>query len=298
MSSVFSIKRRRATPTTLLYSAKPKVGKTTKLIELSKNLIINLEVNGSSFLKGVNVIDCSQILSATEADITKLLTRRVETKVLDIADIFSPVERMKALELILKSLIKLGKPYDYVSLDTITQADLDAEWAGTEMYMDSLQGKSWNRVNQPGIPSSKWPRLQYGDPEYQSVIEIGQNGWRWSRTVMVDLLNLSRQASNKCTIYVCHVKDKMLSKGDKGEVMIKDIALTGAVADIYSRNVDAIASVTRDADQLMISFKGNEDRTGGNRGDIGNYEGVFDWDKIFPAEEAATVEEEEEAEAN
>lgn len=282
--SVFAIKKRRVNPATLLYSAKPKIGKTTKLTELKKNLIIELEKNGADFLKGVDIIDASKILDASVDDIKSLLLTDVKTKVLDIADITDPSLRNKALNRILNALIKLGRPYDYVSIDTITQCDIDAEWAGTELYMDSLQGKSFNRQQVAGQPSTKWPRLKYGDPEYQSVIEIGQNGWRWSRSVMVDLLNLSRQASAKCTIYVCHIKDKMLSKGDKGEVFVKDIALTGAVGDIYSRNVDAIASVYKDEDQLMITFKGNEDKTGGNRGDIGSYEGVFDWEKLFVKE--------------
>jgi len=282
--SVFTVKRRRVNPATMLYSAKPKIGKTTKLSELPKNLIINLEKNGADFLKNVEIIDATRFLNASVEDIKELLIGDIKTKVLDIADIVNPDERHKALTRILNALIKLGRPYDYVSIDTITQADIDAEWAGTELYMDSLQGKSFNREQIQGQPSTKWPRLKYGDPNYQSVIEIGQNGWRWSRTIMVDLLNLSRQASKKCTIYVCHIKDKMLSKGDKGEVFVKDIALTGAVADIYSRNVDAIASVWKDEDQLIISFKGNEDKTGGNRGDIGSYEGPFEWDKLFVEE--------------
>lgn len=286
MSSVFTVKKRRVNPATMLYSAKPKIGKTTKLAELPNNLIISMEKNGADFLKGVDIIDASGILSASVKDITGLLTDDIKTKVLDIADIADPCERHKALNRILNALIKLGRPYDYVSLDTITQADIDAEWAGTELYMDSLQGKSFNREQIQGQPSTKWPRLKYGEANYQSVIEIGQNGWRWSRSVMVDLLNLSRQASKKCTIYVCHIKDKMLSKGDKGEVFVKDIALTGAVADIYSRNVDAIASVWKDEEhnQLIISFKGNEDKTGGNRGEIGDYEGEFKWDKLFVKE--------------
>jgi hypothetical protein len=279
--STFTIKPKRVIPDTLLYSAKPKIGKTTQLGKLKNNLIISMEKNGADFLEGIDVIDCSGILTASVEDITNLLTKDVKTKVLDIAEIHNPADRIKALNRILNALIKLGKPYDYVSIDTITQADMDAEWAGTELYMDSLQGKAFNRQQLPGQPSTKWPRLSYGDAEYQSVIEIGQNGWRWSRTVMVDLLNLSRGAAKVCTIYVSHIKDKMLSKGDKGEVFIKDIALTGAVADIYARNVSAIGSVYKDEDQLLISFKGNEDKTGGNRGKIGSYEGVFDWDKIF-----------------
>lgn len=282
--SVFAIKKRRVNPDTLLYSAKPKIGKTTKLSELKNNLIINLEKNGADFLKGIDIIDASGILTASVEDIKSLLLDDVKTKVLDIADIVDASERHKALNRILNALIKLGKPYDYVSIDTITQADIDAEWAGTELYMDSLQGKTFNRENVVGKPSTQWPRLKYGDKDYQSVIEIGQNGWRWSRSIMVDLLSLSRSASKKCTIYVCHIKDKMLSKGDKGEVFIKDIALTGAVADIYARNVSAVASVYKENETLMISFKGNEDRTGGNRGDIGSYEGEFSWEKIFSEE--------------
>ena len=271
MSSTFKIKPKRVIPDTLLFSAKPKIGKTTQVSKLKNNLIISMEKNGADFLEGVDVIDCSGILTASVEDITNLLTKDVKTKVLDIAEIHNPADRVKALNRILNALIKLGKPYDYVTIDTITQADMDAEWAGTELYMDSLQGKSFNREQITGQPSTKWPRLKYGDADYQSVIEIGQNGWRWSRTVMVDLLNLSRGAAKICTIYVSHIKDKMLSKGDKGEVFIKDIALTGAVADIYARNVSAIGSVYKDEDQLMISFKGNEDKTGGNRGKIGSY---------------------------
>jgi hypothetical protein len=283
--SVFAVKKRRVNPATLLYSAKPKIGKTTKLTELEKNLIINLEKNGADFQKSIPIIDASKMLTASPQDIKDLLLNDIRTKVLDIADIADPSQRHAALNRILNALIVLGRPYDYVSIDTITQADIDAEWAGTEMYMDSLQGKTWNREVIQGKPSTQWPRLKYGDKEYQSVLEIGQNGWRWSRTIMVDLLALSRQASKKCTIYVCHIKDKMLSKGDKGEVFIKDIALTGAVADIYSRNVDAIASVYKDEDELMITFKGNEDKTGGNRGDIGSYEGPFIWEKLFVEED-------------
>ena len=49
--------------------------------------------------------------------------------------------------------------------------------------------------------------------------------------------------------------------------------------------MDAIASVYKDEDKLMISFKGNEDKTGGNRGDIGSYEGEFEWSKIFVKED-------------
>src|SRR5687768_7473190 len=143
--STFQVKKKRRNPNTLLYSGKPKIGKSTMLTKLKNNLIISLEKDGCDYLHDVDVIDCSGILSASVQDIIELLTQDVKTKVLDIADITDPSERHRALNRILNALIKLGKPYDYVSIDTITQADMDAEWAGTELYMDSLQGKSFNR---------------------------------------------------------------------------------------------------------------------------------------------------------
>ena len=156
MSIVFKVKRKRVNPGTLLYSAKPKVGKTTKLSELENNLIINLEKNGSDFLENIDVIDCSTILQESPSSVKELLTQDTKTKVLDIADINNPSERIKALNRILSALVYLGCPYDYVSIDTITQADIDSEWAGTELYMNSLQGKTYNRVEEKGKPTSQW----------------------------------------------------------------------------------------------------------------------------------------------
>ena len=294
--STFKIKPKRKNPGTLLFSAKPKIGKTTKLTELKNNLIINLEKNGSDFLENIDVIDCSGILEANTKDIKALLTTNIKTKVLDLGDITNPIHRLKAMQRITAALVYFSQPYDYVSIDTITQADIDSEWLGTENYMDSLQGKTYNREKDTSKPTDEWERYEFGHPHYQSVIEIGQNGWRWSRGVMTDILESTRNASKKCTIYVAHVKEKLLSKPDKGEVYIKDIALTGAVADIYCRNVDAVASMYKDDKTIMISFVGNEDRTGGNRGEAGAYEGVFDWDKIFLPEDKAEDKAQDKAE--
>lgn len=107
-------------------------------------------------------------------------------------------------------------------------------------------------------------------------------GYRWSRTEIVELFNILKDLGSECTIFVCHVKDKLVGKGDKGEVFTKDISLTGAVADIIARQVDAVGSLYSEDGKLMISFKGNEEKTGGARAKhIAGYEGEFQWSRIF-----------------
>lgn len=252
------------------------------LSELKNNLIINLESNGSSFVEAAPVYDCTDIINSSAEDIKDLLTSNTDTKILDLGEISNPIIKHKSLVRILNALIYFKKPYKYVSIDTLTQLDMEAEISGTNLYMNSLQGSNFNmRPKEDTTEENKF--YSYGDSKYQTVLDLGKNGWRWSRTIMVDMLNLSKQVASECVIYVCHVKDKLLKFDDKEEVYVKDIALTGAVSDIYARNVDAVASVYRDDNQdLMISFRGNEEKTGGVRSkELNNFEGKFEWDKIF-----------------
>ena len=113
--SVFTVKKKRKNPDTILYSGRPKIGKSTMLSKLPNNLIISMEVNGCDFLD-IDVIDCSNILSASKEDIVELLTQDIKTKALDIAGISEPHLRHEALNLILRALISLVKHYEYLSI--------------------------------------------------------------------------------------------------------------------------------------------------------------------------------------
>ena len=161
-----------------------------------------------------------------------------------------------------------------------------SEWVGTYNYMHSPQGASFNREKDAkGQAIKHGPMLAPDDPSYESVHTIGEGyGYRYSREAMTDLLDECKDLGKICTIFVCHVVDKyVISKQTNTEVRSIDLSLTGKVKQIYSRDVDAIGYIWNTSGEANISFKGNEDKVGGMRGNkhIQGYEGPLDWKKIF-----------------
>lgn len=233
----------------------PKCGKTTLLAQLPNCLIIDTE-NGSNKISG-------------------LIKKIPEDK--------GPVSRMKWLEDFADYLIAKGRPYDYVALDTLSEVDEWSEWSGTFRYMNSIQGKKFNRKE------DEVTLLKPDDPEYQSVHDIGQGyGYKWSRKDMERIIDKYKNVAKKCVFFVCHVEEKFMGGGDnrigklKEEVAPKQLALTGKVKDILPRKVDAIGYVYNDEGVIKINFTGSEERVGGNRcAHLQGYNGVADWNKIF-----------------
>lgn len=174
-----------------------------------------------------------------------------------------------------------GKPYDFVCWDTLSRMDELSEWVGTWDYMNSLQGKKFNK-------GADGKHLKYKDPDYISVLqELGQNGWKWVRDAMTDLIDDLRDTGKICTIFVCHVAEKMVvSKETNTDVRAIEIALTGKLRNIFCRDVDAIAYVYNKDGELQVSFKGNQEKMGGMRGcdHLQGFEGKLDWKQIFKLE--------------
>ena len=234
----------------------PKCGKTTLLSTLPNCLIIDTE-NGSNKVSG-------------------LVKKVPEDK--------GPVGKMKWLEEFADYLIAQGKPYDYVALDTLSEVNEWAEWSGTFRYMNSVQGKKFNRED-----DGDGPMLKPTDPNYESVHNLGQGfGYRWSREDTIRLFEKFLRVAKKCVFYVCHVEEKFIGGGDarigklQEQVAPKQLALTGRVKDILARKVDGIGYVYNDEGVLKINFTGNEERVGGNRCEhLRGFNDVADWSKIF-----------------
>ena len=234
----------------------PKCGKTTLLSRLPNCLIIDTE-NGTNKIAAI-------VKKAPEK---------------------GPVSRVKWLEDFADYLIAKGKPYDYVAIDTLSEVDDWTEWSGTYKYMHSIQGKSFNRVNdeKDGV------MLKPDDKDYQSVHDIPQGyGYKWSRKDMLRIVEKYMKVAKKCVFFVCHVMEKFSGDGDsrigrvKEEVAPKQLALTGKVKDILPRKVDAIGYVYNDEGVIKINFTGSEERVGGNRCQhLQGYNDVADWSKIF-----------------
>jgi len=248
-------------PSTMVLFGLPKSGKTSAVLDLPGCFDISLEKNGASFQKGLKI---------------------------QIPKDLNPLQSIAWLKAVAKKIKAQGRPYKYVAIDTLTIVDQWCEWTGTERYMNTSQGKEWNRWNKIEHPDKKelWgKRMPFGDPDYESIHNQGQGyGYRWSRAEMVDIYHELADLGSVCTIFICHVADKLTKKiNSNDEIVARSISLTGLVKDIITRNVDAIAYLYHEDDKTMISFKGNEEKVGGMRGasHLRGYQGPLDWSRIF-----------------
>lgn len=228
----------------------PKAGKTTALTQLPNCLIIDTE-EGTEFVEGAFVMKFPEGLG--------------------------PLGKFRFLKELAEEIKKQGKPYDYVCIDTFSELDELAEWVGTANYMNSPQGKKFNREEDGVTPIRKT------DPRFESVLTLGNGyGYRYTREAILDIFDTLKDLGKICTILVCHVTDKMITKNGSSEVSVKDLALVGKVKDIIPRKVDAIASLYNENGKAMISFVGSEFKVGGVRAaHLRGFEGELDWNKIF-----------------
>lgn len=243
------IKASKIVPGTMILFGLPKSGKTTALASLPNSLIIDVE-------KGADFVDCMRI--QPDAGL-------------------GPVGIYNWLSEVAKTIKEQGHPYDFVCIDTISFLDELSEWIGTYRYCNSIQGKKFNRKDGELLPPD--------DLDYESVHTLADgNGYRYSREVMTDIFDMTKDLGKICTIYTCHVADKFIvSKITNKEVRAMDLSLTGKVKNIYARDVDTIGYVYNKNGELQVSFKGDEEKLGGMRGatHLQGYEGPLVWKNIF-----------------
>lgn len=240
-------------PRTMVLYGLPKSGKTTAVAELPNCLIIDVE-DGSAFVDGM-------IIRPPEG--------------------VKPVGKFKWLKELAETIRSQSRPYDFVAIDTLSQLDVDAEWVGTWNYMNSVQGKKFNRDDQGNM-------LKPSDAAYESVLTLAQGyGYRYTREAIMDIFDSLKDLGKICTIFICHVADKMIAKkGTNEEVMIKDLALVGKTRDVIPRITDVIGNVWNEDGELKVSFVGDSQRIGGGRAKhLRGYTGPLDWNKIFIKED-------------
>lgn len=237
-------------PSSMIIFGLPKSGKTTILAELPNCLDIDVE-RGSDFVEIIRLQPPKDI---------------------------KPVALVNWLKEVVQAIKDEGRPYDFVAIETVSYLDEIAEWVGTYRYMNTTQGKRFNRDSDGNM-------LKSTDPGYESVHTLPDgNGYRYSRAVMTEIFDMCKDLGKICTIFVCHVTDKyIISKQTNTEVRAMDLSLTGKVKHIYSRDVDAIGYVWNKGGEMNISFEGSEEKLGGMRGIKGlqGYKGPLDWKKIF-----------------
>lgn len=226
-------------PKNLILFGLPKVGKTTILSTLENNLILDFE-NGSTYVDALKV----------------------------------KVSSLKELKEVIKAIKDAGKPYTYITIDTITALE--------EMTKD-MALKMWQ--NSPQF-TTKY--------EIKDVTQIpngaGYSFWRQALETVIDLIT-----SAAPNLIICgHVKDTALSEGLDGSV--KDLDLVGKTKRVLSAKSDAIGFVHRDEESnLCINFGMNGEVLCGARPAhlankdiiVAEYQedGTFvsHWERIYPS---------------
>ena len=206
------VKASRKSPKNMIIYGPPKIGKTTVLSQLDNCLIIDLE-NGSDMVDALKV----------------------------------KVNSLAELATLGREIIKQGKPYKYIAIDTISKLEEWCEAEAKKMYKLTAMGKNFDKNN-----------------EGLSILSLPNGGGylylRLAYKKWIDRLNLLADK----VILVGHLRDKMLEKKGK-EVSVKDLDLTGKIKQMTCSNTDAIGYVYREGEETMISFNSLEDITAGTR---------------------------------
>lgn len=223
-------------PGKLIIYSKPKTGKTSLLAELENNLIIDLE-NGTQYYDALKV----------------------------------NINSVQELMDLIKSIIAAGRPYKYITLDTLTKLeDLALPYALT-LYKQTPMGKSFTGLNVLDLPNGA--------------------GYKYLRDAMTNLLNAIYKCADR-VILLGHLKTTNIEKNGK-EVSARELDLTGKIKSMVSADVDAIGLLYRGEDNKnILSFKTTDDVICGARpvhlkdqeiiiSELIDGKFITHWDKIY-----------------
>ena len=192
------IKADRVNPKRLIIYSKPKTGKTSAFAGLENNLILDLE-NGADYVDALKV----KINSLQE--------------LLDAG----------------KAIKEAGKPYTYVTIDTVTALEDMVMPLAIKLYKQTSMGKNYDGDNVLSLPNGA--------------------GYLYLRQAFFQVLDFIDTLAPHI-ILSGHIKDKQVD--DKGEmVMAANIDLTGKIKSLICANADAIGYMFRKGNQTILSFK-------------------------------------------
>ncbi len=238
MSIVLPTKKVKAVqvnPKRLIIYSKPKAGKTTAFSMLDDNLILDLE-SGSGYVDALKV---------------------------DIPDLKTLLDTGKAIK-------EAGKPYKYVTVDTVTALENMIMPLAVKLYKATPMGKNYQGDDVTTLPNGA--------------------GYLYIRQAFFQVLDFIDTLADT-VILSGHIKDKVVD--DKGDmVMSANIDLTGKMKSLICANADAIGYLYRKGSKAVLSFKTSDDVTCGARPEhLRDQEIVLtemnedvlecNWDKIF-----------------
>lgn len=228
-------------PRLLLIYGAPKVGKTSLAASLDNSLLLDIE-DGSDYVDAVK-LKVTSILHLTE---------------------------------IKEEILKQGKPYKYIVVDSATELEVWAEAWGTHLYKESNIGKNFKGDSVLLLPNGA--------------------GYFWLRIAYAKALDIIKEMAEHI-ILIAHVRDKMLVDKKGFEVSTSDLDLTGKLKSITCSKADAVCFIYRKltgsengkgVSEIRANFGTNLEVVAGSRCQhlIGQ-DFTFDWNRIFVLEEGA-----------
>lgn len=229
------VKGDRVNPKRIVIYSKPKTGKTTAYAGLDNNLILDLE-NGADYVDALKI---------------------------KISNLQELLDAGKAIK-------EAGRPYDYVTIDTVTALEEMIMPLAIKLYRETSMGKNFDGTTVANLPNGA--------------------GYLYIRQAFFQVLDFIDTLA-PTIILSGHIKDKQVD--DKGElVMSANIDLTGKIKSMICAQADAIGYMFRKGNKTILSFKTNDEVTCGARPEhLRNEEIVITemidgvlhttWDKVF-----------------
>lgn len=215
-------------PRDLVIVGIPKIGKGVILGDFSRQknaIVLDLEKGGYEFISA----------------------RKISTYAGELDDEYDSFKNYVAAR---NALLEHKGKYDYLIIDGLSDLDSLSVIGGTLNYMNSTQGKKFNRVG--GIAGN--PKIPYGDKEWKSVTSLPDGaGYQHTRKWFMDQIKIFTQIS-PYRIYAAHIVDKYIKDDGKEEVVGSEIALTGKLKQIFASRVTALAKIMADGDKRYLNF--------------------------------------------
>jgi hypothetical protein len=237
----------RVDPKRMVIYSKPKAGKTSALALLENNLILDFE-NGSDYVTGMKL----------------------------------KVDNLAKLREIGDSILAAGKPYKYITVDTVTAIEEMCNSYAGNLYRDTAMGSKWGRLADGNI-----------DPNANVLKLPNGAGYLYLREAFFKILDYIETLvpDNGSIILLGHLKDKSIETNGK-EVASVDLDLTGKIKSLVCAKADAIGLLSRKKNQVILNFKTSDEITCGARPEhLKNQEIILTelidnkligyWDKIY-----------------
>jgi hypothetical protein len=205
-------------PSPFLIFGVPKIGKTTSIAALENCLVINLE-------DPVQTADGMVVYAPT----------------------------LEVFRSILKAIIKDGKPYNYLAIDTLTKLEEFCIVRAEEIYVNSPMGAGWIKRDDKGklLPTC-------GKSKYKSILFLPNgSGYMYLRQAFDEITTLIKKCAPNI-IYIAHVKQTNILK-DGVEFTSSDINLVGKNKQNISAEAQAIAFMRRVGGKNYLCFQPSED---------------------------------------